>query len=134
MKSGFVLGSVRAVLLGGAIAAAAGGYAFAQGAADPAAEMATLMADGATKYRTTCAGCHGAEGLGGAGPSLVTSTVITRASGIINQILQGNPERGMPPFASLSNHDIAAISTFVRNSWGNSYGVVTEANVATVRP
>ena len=93
------------------------------------------MTEGARNYQRNCQPCHGAEGQGGAGPTLTTSTMITRASGIINQILQGSPAHGMPAFAPLlNNREIASISTFVRNSWGNAFGVVTEAMVGQVRP
>ncbi|WUR12618.1 cytochrome c [[Empedobacter] haloabium] len=40
----------------------------------------------------------------------------------------------MPDFsASLSDADIAAVLTYVRSSWGNGAGALTEQQVATLR-
>ena len=39
----------------------------------------------------------------------------------------------MPPFAQLSDTDIAAVITYERNSWGNSVVEVQPAQVAKVR-
>jgi mono/diheme cytochrome c family protein len=69
------------------------------------------------------------------GPRLVGNDFLTSAGAIIGQIMVGNPEHGMPPFANqLNDREIAAISTYVRNSWGNDYGIVTEQAVAIRRP
>ena len=44
---------------------------------------------------------------------------------IINQILWGVSDHGMPAFADLlTDREIAAAATFVRNSWTNNYGIV----------
>lgn len=104
-------------------------------AEDPAAVMAALMTAGQRLYTRDCQGCHGDRGQGGAGFALVGSPVVSRAGATINQIIQGYPGHGMPEFGSrLNNAEIAAISTLIRNSWGNSYGVVTPAMVGQVRP
>jgi mono/diheme cytochrome c family protein len=39
----------------------------------------------------------------------------------------------MPPFAGLTDRQVAAVATFVRNTGSNAYGVVLEADVARVR-
>jgi mono/diheme cytochrome c family protein len=40
----------------------------------------------------------------------------------------------MPAFAAdLDNWQVAAVATFVRNSWGNEYGLVREEWVANRR-
>lgn len=40
----------------------------------------------------------------------------------------------MPEFAAaLSNEQIAAIATYVENSWGNAYGIVTPDDVQVSR-
>jgi mono/diheme cytochrome c family protein len=39
----------------------------------------------------------------------------------------------MPPFGSLTDRQVAAVATFVRNTGSNAYGVVLEADVARVR-
>jgi mono/diheme cytochrome c family protein len=52
----------------------------------------------------------------------------------VAQILGGDEERGMPPFdGSLEDRQVAAIATFVRNSWGNEFGVVLPEYVTRVR-
>jgi mono/diheme cytochrome c family protein len=41
---------------------------------------------------------------------------------------------GMPPFAqSLSDADIAAVVTYIRNAWGNRGGPVTEREINRLR-
>ncbi|MCW5712938.1 MAG: c-type cytochrome [Bauldia sp.] len=107
----------------------------APAAEDPAAVMAALMTDGQRLYVAQCQACHGDQGQGGIGFALVNSPVVSRAGATINQIIQGYPNHGMPEFGSrLNNAQIAAISTYIRNSWGNAYGVVTPAMVGQVRP
>jgi mono/diheme cytochrome c family protein len=93
-----------------------------------------LMTDGGDVYARSCASCHGAQGEGGFGPQLAGNPFVGEMGGLVNQILGGSPERGMPPFApTLNDQQIAAVATFVRNSWGNSYGAVAPAFVAQAR-
>lgn len=96
----------------------------------PAAEV---MAAGATGYARSCAGCHGAEGGGGAGPSLAGNPVTASTLGVVQMIIQGYANHGMPPFGHLSDDVIAAIASYVRNSWGNAHGEVTTAGVTEMR-
>lgn len=99
-----------------------------------AADQATLMREGAPLYTKECAICHGANGQGGDGPKLAGNTDLKNGGGVASQILQGAVEHGMPPFADvLKDGQIAAITTFVMNSWGNSYGVFTPEQVASMR-
>lgn len=102
-------------------------------AADPAA-IAAAVAEGAPLFARNCAGCHGAEGQGGAGPALVNNQFVASESAVVNQIFLGNAERGMPAFTRLTDQEIAAITNFVRNSWGNAHGLTTAEYVGTVRP
>ena len=39
----------------------------------------------------------------------------------------------MPAFPQLSQEEVVAVATYVRNSWGNSYGPVSEAEVEMAR-
>jgi len=103
-------------------------------AADAGLPMETLMAEGRPLYERNCQACHGAEGQGGAGDRLVGSPLVATVGGTINQILVGSPERGMPPFGRLSDREVAAIATYIRNSWGNDYGAVQPGVVAQSRP
>lgn len=106
-----------------------------QDAARDVGSLASLKAEGREIYERDCASCHGAEGNGdGAGPSLDGNTKLSSKDHVIKRILLGAPENGMDPFgASLSDRQVAAAATFVRNAWNNTYGVVTESDVQTAR-
>ena len=99
---------------------------------DPAA-IAALVEEAAPLFRRNCSSCHGTAGEGGIGPRLANSTKMESQTLIINQVLYGSEY--MPPFGEmLSNHEVAALATFVRNSWGNAYPLVTEDAVIALRP
>jgi len=108
-----------------------------------AADLLTeLIAEGEDLYARNCAGCHGAEGEGTVGPRLATgpapdfvqSSVVKSAGSLAAQILSGNPDRGMPALGgNLTDREVAAIGTYVRNSWGNDFGILPETSVATRR-
>lgn len=104
--------------------------ASAQAGSD-AAMLATLVEEGHDLYESKCSVCHGHNGEGIAGPELAGNQFVASSSAIINQILEGNTDHGMPPFrGQLTARQIAAIATYVRNSWGNEFGIVTEETVA----
>lgn len=99
-----------------------------------AADQATLMREGGPLYSRQCAVCHGANGQGGDGPKLAGNEVMKNGGGVASQILAGAVEHGMPPFADvLKDNEVAAITTYTMNSWGNNFGVVTPAAVASLR-
>ena len=107
-------------------------------AAAPAAAKALtkdeLMVSGKKVYETQCAACHQATGLGLPPnfPSLVASKVVTGpAVAHITHTLKGKGL--MPPFASLSDLDIAGALTYQRNSWGNKASVIQPSEVAAAR-
>ena len=109
----------------------------AQASADP--DFDTLYAEGEDLYNRNCAGCHAADGTGDEnglpGPKLVGNNFLSSAGAIIGQIMVGNPNHGMPPFADrLSDREIAAIGTYVRNAWGNAFGIVPVNSVTIRRP
>lgn len=103
--------------------------AIAAGAAPPA----SALARGAKVYEQHCAQCHGDQGQGepGAFPPLAGNRAVMLAdpTNLVRVVLQGgylpatagNPRpHGMPPLQQfLSDEDVAAVTTFVRNSWGN---------------
>lgn len=98
--------------------------------------FAALMEEGALVYRrvANCAGCHGNEGLGDFGPRLAGDGYLASVGGVVGIILGGFTEHGMPAFAAdLDNRQVAAVATFIRNSWGNEYGLVREEWVANRR-
>src|SRR5690606_21354592 len=106
-----------------------------QGGAAPADEATqALMDQGQTIFSSNCASCHGAEGQGLVGQALAGNRYLQRTEGVITTILGGRPEHGMPPFGGqLDDQQVAAVATFIRNSWGNSFGPVTPEQVAEQR-
>lgn len=96
--------------------------------------VANLMQEGANLFASNCSACHGAQGQGVVGPALDGYDYVGRTRPFINTIILGRPEHGMPAFGErLDDRQIAAIATYVRNSWSNEFGAVTEEEVAAVR-
>ncbi|WCR19802.1 PQQ-dependent sugar dehydrogenase [Paracoccus alcaliphilus] len=94
--------------------------------------IAEVAALGAPKYADSCAMCHGPAGGGGAGAVLAGNKQLDDIQFVANSIVHGFGY--MPSFGSqLNDNDIAEISTFIRNSWGNEFGVLTTEQVQTVR-
>jgi mono/diheme cytochrome c family protein len=108
---------------------------------------ADIMRVGEKIYADRCASCHGESGEGSANiyPPLVANRAVTMASPInfIKAILhggfppatRGNPRPfGMPPFKQvLSEGEVAAVATYVRQSWGNQAEAVSELDVHRAR-
>lgn len=120
----------KAVIVGGAVGVALLSTAVLAQVTAPTAEV---MAAGATGYNQNCAGCHGAQGGGGAGPELAGNPVTQSTLGVVQMIINGYLNHGMPPFGHLSDEVIAATASYVRNAWGNAHGEVTIATVAEIR-
>ncbi|CAJ9579188.1 cytochrome c family protein [Burkholderia pseudomallei] len=115
-----------------------------------ASEQARLSKLGAKIYDAQCASCHGKTGRGKtpAFPPLAGNQSIQMTSAVnpIRMVLNGgyapgtakNPEPyGMPPFAqSLSDDEVAAVTTFIRTAWGNRGAPVSakEANALRSAP
>ncbi|HLL11989.1 MAG TPA: cytochrome c [Rubrivivax sp.] len=106
-----------------------------------------VMASGAKLYAQNCATCHGDKGQGVPHmyPALAGNRAVTLAT--YNNVVQvvrqggfmpttaGNPRPfGMPPYGQLlSNDEIAAVTTFIRQSWGNFAPPVSSLDVLNVR-
>ena len=88
-------------------------------------ELAALVARGEKVYTANCAVCHKADGAG-AGPikALDGSAVVLDTDNLklIDVLLNGRLEKGMPAWKQLSDTDIAAVSTYTKNSWSNKTG------------
>ena len=106
----------------------------------------SLMELGGTVYKRNCQACHQAngQGLGAAFPPLAGSQWVNgspeRLSAIVLYGLSGEIEvqgktyRGaMPSFkGKLSEEELAAVTSYVRNSWGNSADPVSSELVKTI--
>jgi mono/diheme cytochrome c family protein len=102
-----------------------------------------MLEQGAKIYADRCAGCHGPQGQGATGAIAALagnrSVTLDSAANVIRVILAGgfppatagNPRPyGMPPFAqSLSDEEIAAVATYIRNAWGHAAPPVTALEV-----
>nr|WP_312239920.1 cytochrome c [Pantoea sp.] len=105
------------------------------------------MKTGANVYSANCAACHNSDGKGipnlaaslAGNPGLMakgaSSIITTVLQGGRGAVTQGNPTSGaMPSFAwKLSDEQIAAVATYLRNSWGNAASAVPAKDVAEER-
>ncbi len=110
-----------------------------------------LFDKGAELFTQHCATCHGEQGQGMrvegnvALPALAGNRAITlpNTTNLVRILLAGgyapstagNPRPfGMPPFVHvLNDDDIAAVTTYIRNAWGNQAASVTAADVVRQR-
>lgn len=93
-----------------------------------------LMAMGETVFEEQCARCHGSDGEGTSGvPELAGNAAVTgEPDAVIETILQGPGT--MPSFGGrLNDEEIAAVSTYVRNTWGNDASAISADDVAAAR-
>lgn len=91
----------------------------------------TLVAQGQTSYAANCAACHGSSGQGDQGPALAGNESLGDTEYLTRTLVHGFGY--MPQFSHLADTDLAAISTYIRNSWGNDFGEVQPAAVAEQR-
>src|SRR5262252_947463 len=80
-----------------------------------------------TLYAQNCAACHGKDGKGGATLPLANPVYLTvaRADNIQQITATGVAGTSMPPFArsrggTLSDHQIAALTTGIVDTWGHA--------------
>ncbi|ARP79663.1 alcohol dehydrogenase [Bordetella genomosp. 8] len=108
---------------------------------------ATNLRRGGALYEQHCVQCHAADGRGkgSAWPALAGNISVTAPypGNVIHMVLEGgfapatrgnSQPHGMPPFGqTLSDDDVAAVVTYVRNSWGNAAGGVSSLQVKQAR-
>ncbi len=104
---------------------------------DPA--MVALVEQGRSAY-AICAACHQADGRGLASiaPPLAGAASVTGApEALIDIVLRGRDVDAaypnMPPLAGLSDEQLAAILTYVRQAWGNAAPAVAAGDVRARR-
>ena len=103
--------------------------------------------DGQKVYETRCMSCHqiNGQGITGVFPPLIESDWVTGDKGrLVRIILQGISGEmevngaiysgSMPPWNTfLNDEQIAAVSSYIRSSWGNDAEAITPDEVARVR-
>jgi cytochrome c oxidase subunit II len=106
---------------------------------DPSKEwtLSELAARGEKVYSANCVACHQATGMG-AGPikALLNSPVVLDADRgkLVNVLLNGQNNGAMPAWKQLSDTELAAVSTYVKNAWTNKTGhLLQPADVTAVR-
>ena len=97
-----------------------------------------LIARGEKVYASTCVACHQAQGQGTPAmkaPALAGNKVVTGAEPpVIDTVMNGRPNTAMQAFkATLSDTEVAAVISYVRNSWGNKASDVQPAEVKARR-
>ena len=99
-------------------------------AAEKTWTQAELMSHGEKVYNTACAACHQAngEGLPNVFPGLKGSAIaVGDIAKHIDVIINGVPGTAMAAFGGqLNDADIAAVTTYERNAWGNDTGDVVQ--------
>jgi len=102
---------------------------------------------GGKLYATHCASCHGEQGEGVRGmyPALAGNRAVSMNSPVnLVRVLReggfapstsGNPRPfGMPPFAgTLSDEEMAAVLSYIRNAWGQKAAPVSAFDVSRSR-
>lgn len=110
-------------------------------AGDPA------MQAGGKLYQDNCVGCHGWDGKGETliFPPLAGNAILLQpsAESLTRVVLEGAQAAGtqsaptapaMPSFAwKLDDGEVAALLTYIRNSWGNDAAPVSASSVAKIR-
>lgn len=120
-------------------------FAFTSGGASGATVDAALLKQGTSLFAQNCSSCHGAQGKGtpGYAPPLAGNPNLGDANHVIDTVVKGlktgvevagtKYTSPMPSFEKLSDDEIAAITTSVRNSWGNQFGGISASEVKARR-
>ncbi|MGH2560226.1 MAG: c-type cytochrome [Thermomicrobiales bacterium] len=104
--------------------------------ASPIVPVDTAMIEqGEQIYTSVCIACHQAEGAGfeDAFPALAGNPFVTLEDPrpVVQTVLNGRA--GMPSFRGYDDEEVAAITTYIRQAWGNEAGPVSPELVAEVR-
>jgi len=116
--------------------------------AQPKSGAAAQMAQGKKNYEMFCGACHGTDGAGKAGqapPLAGSEIVITKGfhrlamiplEGLAGPIKIKSQDWNLnmaPMGAALPDADLAAVLTYMRNSWGNKAGEVTADDIKAIK-
>ena len=104
-----------------------------------------VMENGKKVYDTYCLPCHQQDGAGvpNTTPTLVKTTWVTGdKTRLVQLILKGMKgvevdgvtyDNLMAPHDYLTDQEIADVTTYIRNSYGNKASMITPAEVKTIR-
>ena len=116
--------------------------------AQPKSGAAAAMAQGRRNYEMFCGSCHGMDGGGkpGQAPPLAGSEIVIAKGfhrlalvpleGLAGPIKIKNQDWNLimaPMGAALPDADLAAVLTYMRNSWGNKGDEVTAEDIKAIR-
>jgi mono/diheme cytochrome c family protein len=105
--------------------------AVAQSDGPPQAVDDVLFTQGQELFEANCAICHQTSGLGTPPifPALAGNEALENVDLIVGNIHEG--QGAMPAFPHLGAEEVAALTTYVRNSWGNAFGGIDPDHVAS---
>jgi mono/diheme cytochrome c family protein len=114
------------------VAGLAGLFALISMSAAYAQAGGALFDQGHTIFETNCAVCHQSSGEGSPPdfPALSGNSDLSDPALIVNRVHNG--KEPMPAFTNLDAGQIAAVATYVRNAWTNSFGPVSEDQVTQI--
>jgi mono/diheme cytochrome c family protein len=117
--------NARAISLAGLFVLGSIGVACAQ-------DGGPLFDQGKTIFENNCAQCHQSSGKGSPPdfPALAGNSDLSDPSLIVNRVHNG--KEPMPAFPALDASQIAAVATYIRNAWNNSFGPVSEDQVKQI--
>lgn len=97
-----------------------------------------LFEKGSVQFAAICAGCHQprGEGMVGLAPQLLYSRYVLGSERALARIvLSGKEKEGrvMPGLRTLDDESLAAVLTYIRQSWGHNAPPIEPATIAKVR-
>ncbi len=127
-------GALVASWMAGAALISASPVALAQqsGAGNAGTVDSALFEQGQKLYGANCVVCHQAGGTGAPPvfPALNGNERLKDINRIVRPIRLG--QGAMPALSRLTDEEIAALATYIRNAWSNKFGATTVAQVTTL--
>jgi len=101
-------------------------------------QLADLAARGEKIYAANCVACHQADGKGNPAAKIKaldgSALVLNDPLNQIKTLLNGAANGAMPSWKQLSDTELAAVATYIKNNWSNKTGkAIQPAEVAEVR-
>ena len=87
-----------------------------------------LIARGQKVYDSNCAACHQASGKGGGAIKALDGSALVQGApaDAMHVMLEGRANGAMPAWKQLSDTELAAVLTYVKNHWGNNTNQVIQ--------